>query len=605
MPNLKFIARNSDAQTHQQLFNINFISTPTPNTNSMRFKNSSSPLKVYAVTGTQTVLLAFDLPRPANQDQFLGFDLERTDAQGVVRKINGTKRFDSLINDITITDPKVKFTSLIQSFFWKDYTADPDQRYTYRVRAMFGIPGNYRTGYECKIKVQTEPLHKGRHSVYFNYGVTGSQAYARNREYGNKPIDQLTKPIRQKALDYLSRDLYHDGLITFLKQANTASHALYCAFYEIEYPEFLKELKAIKSKIGDLQIIYSGQAGQNKDLKDPQQERGNYNSLKAFGLLSVSHKRTVVSQPHNKFMVLCKDGKPIQVWTGSTNITLSGIFGQSNTGHWVKDAAIARKYFSYWNLLKGNPSKRAVSDLAETLQPTTDLTKLHAGTYAFFSPRNLPIATGTITPQLKSFVKLIDSARELVCMIFPFKYDAVFKKVFDQERNHLRLLLFEKASAAAEAKANEDSDHDLKVTAGAVLEDEVRNFISEVTPKTTVKGGVLFVHNKFLIIDPLGENAAVLTGSANFSHASVVNNDENMLFIKGDNRVADIYLTEFNRMFEHFWPRYLRKSKPKSESSFEKPLDESYTWYRDYYRKGSYHNKRGKLFINMQGAKAG
>jgi hypothetical protein len=78
------------------------------------------------------------------------------------------------------------------------------------------------------------------------------------------------------------------------------------------------------------------------------------------------------------------------------------------------------------------PIKRVVSDLAETLQPTTDLTKLHAGTYAFFSPRNLPIATGTITPQLKSFVKLIDSARELVCMIFPFKYDAVFKKVFDQ-----------------------------------------------------------------------------------------------------------------------------------------------------------------------------
>jgi hypothetical protein len=284
----------------------------------MRFKIVAPRSKYMPSPARKPYSLAFDLPRPANQDQFLGFDLERTNAQGVVRKINGTKRFDSLINDITITDPKVKFTSLIQSFFWKDYTADPDQTlYLSRPRHVWH-PRKLPHGYECKIKVQTEPLHKGRHSVYFNYGVTGSQAYARNREYGNKPIDQLTKPIRQKALDYLSRDLYHDGLITFLKQANTASHALYCAFYEIEYPEFLKELKAIKSKIGDLQIIYSGQAGQNKDLKDPRQERGNYSSLKAFGLLSVSHKRTVVSQPHNKFMVLCKGRKPIQVWTGST-----------------------------------------------------------------------------------------------------------------------------------------------------------------------------------------------------------------------------------------------------------------------------------------------
>ncbi len=29
-------------------------------------------------------------------------------------------------------------------------------------------------------------------------------------------------------------------------------------------------------------------------------------------------------------------------------------------------------------------------------------------------------------------------------------------------------------------------------------------------------------------------------------------NDENMLIIRGDQRVADIYLTEFNRLFNHY-----------------------------------------------------
>jgi len=48
-------------------------------------------------------------------------------------------------------------------------------------------------------------------------------------------------------------------------------------------------------------------------------------------------------------MILCKDGKPMEVWTGSTNITLAGIFGHSNTGHWIKDADIAMNYMKYWN----------------------------------------------------------------------------------------------------------------------------------------------------------------------------------------------------------------------------------------------------------------
>lgn len=571
----------------------------------MRFHNTSSPLKLYAVAGTQTVLLAFDLPKPAKNDEFIGFDVERKDAQGNIRKLNGSKHFDSLIHDATITDPKIKFTSLVQSFFWKDYLADPDQTYTYRVQARFGKPYPTTTRYESTIVVTTEPLHKGKHSIYFNFGVTGSQGYARNKEFGNQPIEHLDKATRQKALDYLSRDLYHEGLIEFINQAKTKRHSLYCAFYEIEYGPFLDELKIVKQKAKDLQIVYSGQAGQNKDLKDPNEEKGNYSSLKAKGLLSISHKRTVANQPHNKFMVLCLDDKPIEVWTGSTNITLSGIFGQSNTGHRIKDRALATKYFKYWNLLKDNPSKRDLATLSETIQPTVDLTKLNGGIHVFFSPRNQSTPKGTVPPQQLSYVKLIDSASELVCMIFPFNYDPIFEKVYNKERSYLRLLLFERTSQSAVAKSKEDSDQDLKVSAGAVLENEVRNFIQEVSPKKTVSGGILFVHNKFLIIDPLGADPIVLTGSANFSTSSVINNDENMLFIKGDARVADIYLTEFNRLFEHFWPRYLQKITPKSKRGFEKPLDETYTWFNSYYKKNSYHYKRGQLFINMKGSKKG
>ena len=37
---------------------------------------------------------------------------------------------------------------------------------------------------------------------------------------------------------------------------------------------------------------------------------------------------------------------------------------------------------------------------------------------------------------------------------------------------------------------------------------------------------------------------------------TLVCNDENMLVIRGDQRVADIYLTDFMRLFDHFESRW-------------------------------------------------
>ena len=62
---------------------------------------------------------------------------------------------------------------------------------------------------------------------------------------------------------------------------------------------------------------------------------------------------------------------------------------------------------------------------------------------------------------------------------------------------------------------------------------------------------VKYVHTKYLLVDPLTADPTVVTGSANFSAASTNANDENMLVIRGDTRVADIYLTEFMRLFTH------------------------------------------------------
>ncbi len=582
---------------------------PTSNSESgfttMRFKNEDGEIKLYAVAGTQTVLLAFDMTEARTKGQFLGFDVSRVDSKGNKTSLNGSKHFKSLLEDATITDAKVKFASLIQSFFWKDYLADPGQKYSYTVRAMFGTPLNFVQQFESTIKVETEIFDEGKHGVFFNYGVTGSQGYSKKKEFGNKPINQLPPADYQKALDYLSRELYNDGLMGFLNDAKSKKRSLYCAFYEIQYMPFLKALKDVKAKCKNIEIVYSAQPEQNKDSTDPLKGKGNKISLTNAGLLGVSHPRTKANQPHNKFMVLCEDEVPIEVWTGSTNITLSGIFGQSNTGHRIRDKQLAAKYKKYWDTLKDNPDLSELSDVSTKIQSDADLTKLKNGNYVFFSPRDLPHPKKTVPNQLKTYRDLIESASNLVCMIFPFNYDEIFKTVYDEEKDYLRLLIFEKMSEAKRAKSKADSDPDLLVTAGAVLDSAVEQFVKEVSPAKTVKGGIKYVHNKIFLIDPLSDDPVVVTGSANFSQPSVTSNDENTVVIKGDKRVADIYLTEFNRLFDHFWPRYLTKISKSKGKGFDKPLDETFTWFVDYHKKNSFHQKRGQLFIKMKGAKKG
>jgi phosphatidylserine/phosphatidylglycerophosphate/cardiolipin synthase-like enzyme len=62
---------------------------------------------------------------------------------------------------------------------------------------------------------------------------------------------------------------------------------------------------------------------------------------------------------------------------------------------------------------------------------------------------------------------------------------------------------------------------------------------------------VKWINTKVMLIDPLSTKPITLTGSANWSVPSVTDNDENVLVIRGDNRVADIHFGEFMRLFTH------------------------------------------------------
>ena len=97
-----------------------------------------------------------------------------------------------------------------------------------------------------------------------------------------------------------------------------------------------------------------------------------------------------------------------------------------------------------------------------------------------------------------------------------------------------------------------------------------------------LNSNVKYVHNKFMLVDPLSGDPVVVAGSANFSEASTTDNDENMIVVSGNKRVADIYLGEFMRLYSHHaFRESLQWRKPDEPP---KPLRTD-DWWRDYFGK--------------------
>ncbi|MEC4681102.1 MAG: hypothetical protein VST67_10445 [Nitrospirota bacterium] len=109
--------------------------------------------------------------------------------------------------------------------------------------------------------------------------------------------------------------------------------------------------------------------------------------LARTGIQSLCRPRqTGAAISHNKFIVLLRDGHPVAVWTGSTNITKSGLYGQSNVGHIVRDVVGAQNYLEYWLQLEQDPSYAALRQWIQnhTADPSGSPA---SGTITLFSPR--------------------------------------------------------------------------------------------------------------------------------------------------------------------------------------------------------------------------
>ena len=155
---------------------------------------------------------------------------------------------------------------------------------------------------------------------------------------------------------------------------------------------------------------------------------------------------------------------------------------------------------------------------------------------------------------LQWYANLMGSAKRIVCMMFAFNLDDFFRDVLLTENATLRYALFDKRLDSL-VEHDIDRIRNTVIAAGAKLEKgDMETFLGE---QLTGFNSNLYIHDKFMLVDPLWDDPIVVTGSANFSRPSQVSNDENMLVIRDNQRVADIYFGEFMRIFDHLYSRYI------------------------------------------------
>jgi phosphatidylserine/phosphatidylglycerophosphate/cardiolipin synthase-like enzyme len=584
----------------------------------MRFRSRTAAAgRVYAVTGTNTVsfaVVASDITKAG----LLGFAVRRYDlAAGTDEWMPGFKVFRSLIPSPDADTRVSTHDHPVQSFLWDDFTCRPDSRYRYVFHPLKGTAADLdRSATPITLTIRTEPLYGATHDVFFNRGVASSQAYT--QLYGDGPIADLDPDRQKQALGWLSRDL-DDALLRFIDQTQPGDRLLGC-FYEFTYEPAATALKNAIDRGVDVHLIVDGkQNGSATEPAFPREE--NLATLAAAGITDAHYllrEARTSAIAHNKFMVHVPDGSvPTQVWTGSTNLTQGGIAGQTNVGHWVRDAATALTFQGYWTLLAGDPGGRsddtrtdvlkknaAYRAAVEQLSPVAaDLHDVAAGVTPVFSPRKT-------TDVLEAYAVLLDTAVREGCITFAFGVGAAFKDLLEDNttQNAIVFMLLEKQDKPdpkhPTAFVRINARNNVYQAWGSYLENPVYQWAKETNAGLLgLNSHVSYVHSKFMLIDPLGDDPIVVTGSANFSNASTTDNDENMIIVRGDRRTADIYTTEFNRIFNHYYFRSVTEAtagEPQSALDASLFLAEDDSWDQKY-RPGSLKAKRVALYAAMSG----
>ncbi len=537
----------------------------------------------------------------------------------------------------------------IQKFYWKDVYArliaeETNNRiFSYKIVPLKGKPGGLVEMKELQPlvtnKVEITYTLDPNITAYFNRGLISTQRISRYFK-GNPDKVSLLKLVSDSS-DKLRASLSGDmveALIGFMDKAKDTG-LIYAALYELGDEELIEKLEGIGNR---LQIILSNS---KKEVTDKEREPG----IGADGKEKTPKKVIDANQDardrlkkttdkiwdrimpnnhigHNKFLVYVdKNNKPQSVLLGSTNWTPTGLCTQTNNTLVINDVNLAGRYLEYWKQLKKDTED--AGGISKNLQGTGLRTWDSKGAelksiknidslQSWFSP-NTPEARKKTSnekrpPDMEEVVKHINGAQHAILFL-------AFYPGSPSIANWTALALKKKKDlfvrgCVTNKSASEGFYYDLKgIVPPKKVKGEKREIkqdyrvfgaeafdgkkVPESWQREILSAGFAIIHDKVMVIDPFSDNCIVITGSHNLGHKASYDNDENLVIVKGNKKLALAYATHILDVYDHFSFRYWFKNEgTTSDYTLDK---DSETWLKKYYDENG-NIKNAQLSFWMQ-----
>lgn len=495
-----------------------------------------------------------------------GFQLERG------RKTNSGSKVEVVENRVGFSKDNPKSGEHrpsdewpFQRFNWTDHAADVGNQVRYRVTAMVddGSGRPYKKGPASNWTPWanlTSDAGDG-FSCFFNRGLVLSQFVARYLKQKHlspaKFKAQLKKSVDPKFRAFLEGDL---GLRLFqiFKDGKTTKSQVHAALYELGDEALENALISLKTR---LHLILAN--GSDKSGDGNAEARKHLNDE---GILTINRLLKSKGLGHNKFVVVSKASKPKAVWTGSTNLSTTGLCTQVNNGLLIENSDVAKLFLQQWkNLRKASPPMLDPANFPEALVKAND--KSHS--FNVGSAKVTVWFTRTSDGRDMDALKdIINGAKKSLLFLMFTPGKAGLHTLAGQRANEKDMYV----RGVVSTLGNEPGDTDKNVLDINLVSSEKKfkpdhytvlqpqgvevdfgSFIAEVTRRTFLSQiGHAIVHSKVLVIDPLSANPVVVTGSHNFSTPASKKNDENLVIVRGNKKLAIAYACYVMSVYQHY-----------------------------------------------------
>ncbi len=290
-----------------------------------------------------------------------------------------------------------------------------------------------------------------------------------------------------------------------IEHINAAQSSIHIASFEFDLTPVAEALVAAHNRGVDVRWVTDNEYGIEADSEP---EHGQFAMLQNAGIEVRADTRTALM--HNKFWIF--DGQIL--WTGSTNITESGIFVQDNNTIVFNSHELAaiyeREFQEMWD---GQFGPRSPSQLADQ-----SLVLNGMPIQVIFTSED-PALEPTIVP-------LVMSATSSVHFL-----------AFSFTDFPLADAMVQRAKAGVTVSGVID-----KTQSGGTGSELGTLFCAGIAVRQD--GNPQFMHNKVIIVD----DRYVVTGSLNFSTSAEESNDENVIIIDNP-EIARLYLQDFDKVF--------------------------------------------------------